>query len=94
MIVIAVDTFMEVNGDLVWLVDDDEIDNADRVKRSFRPDVYPSEPPSVTEEDRKRMADVLPWTDMDRFFKYPRMSNFESYLIIRRKRRKETYERS
>jgi hypothetical protein len=41
MVAIAVDTFMEVNGDLVWLVDDNVIDSADKVKKSYRSDVYP-----------------------------------------------------
>jgi len=39
---ISTDLFMELNGDLVWLVDDGEIDYADNIKRSYRNDVYPT----------------------------------------------------
>ena len=58
---ISVDLFMEVNGTLVWLVDDDdEIDPADNVKRSYRDDVYPVEPPNISNEERKRMSHMFP----------------------------------
>ena len=86
---LSVDLFMELNGDLVWLVDDDEIDKADRVKRSYRNDVYPEEPPGITREERKRLTNIDPiWVDTKRFFRlYEKRNNFEWYSISRRRRR-------
>ena len=81
---ISVDLFMEVNGTLVWLVDDDEIDPADKVKRSFRNDVYPDEPPSVSNEEKARLNSPEPpeWNRNH----WSKKSNFEWYSISRRRR--------
>ena len=91
---ISTDLFMELNGDLMWLVDDDdEIDSADNIKRSFRPDVYPSVPPVLTEEDRKNLkAPYFGYFSRDGKFDYlfknswiPK-GNFEWYKIARRRK--------
>ncbi len=85
---ISTDLFMEINGDLVWLVDNDEIDSADRVRRSYRNDVYPVEPPFITDEERKgiRGIEIPMWANTDRFFRKIPRSNFEMYTILRRRR--------
>jgi hypothetical protein len=93
---ISTDLFMELNGDLVWIVDDDEIDSADKVKRSFRNDVYPDEPPTVTQEERENIKAPFPFELplMARFsylFRHVPKSDFEWYLIGNRRRRRMRY---
>ena len=95
---ISTDLFMELNGDLVWIVDDDEIDYADNIKRSFRPDVYPSKPPIINVKDRSALQAPLGYYRKDGRFDHlfrqvhiP-IDNFEWYRIVRRRRIKKQYE--
>ena len=89
---ISVDLFMEVNGTLVWLVDDDEIDKADRVKRSFRNDIYPEGPPIFNKEEMEKLKAAhydckFGRGRFDWIFRFPyiKKGDFELYEISRRR---------
>ena len=91
--ILPVDSFMEINGEMVWIVDDDEIDYADRIKKSYRGDIYPPVPPILTIEDRKKIKspDLGYYTQDGKFdylfrFKTNKKSNFEWYQILRRRK--------
>jgi hypothetical protein len=91
--VLPVDSFMEINGGLVWLVDDDEIDYADNVKKSYRGDIYPSEPPILSAGERKSIkSPEMGYYTKDGKFDYlfksrpNTIDNFEWYKILRRRR--------